>query len=447
MKKILALAAVILLSRLVVGQDSSSYSLQQCIKYGIDNHNSIKNAQLDADGADSRIKETIGTGLPQVNGKLDFVDNLAIQSQFLPANIFNPSAPADEIVPLAFGLQYSGNANVTVNQLIFDGTFFVGLEAARAYKELSKRSITQSKIEVAKNVTSAYYMVLVGQEQLEFLQTNKGTLDSLLRDTRIMYENGFVEKLDVDRIEVNLNNTNIEIDKVKRLNETSMQLLKFQMGMPLDMEVTLTDDLEGLKSSLSSPGDVSPNFESRIEYRLLESQKLLHELDRKRYKVMAYPSAGAFLSAGYNTGQNELGEWFQTSNWREYAMFGVSIQVPIFSGFTRKHRMAQAQTSVDKTENDLKMLELSISFEVAQYKNQLENALSTMKSYERNVELAESVYNTTKIKYKAGVGSNLEVVEAEGSLKQAKSNYNSAIYDALMAKMNLDKALGKLYTE
>lgn len=431
-----------------LGQDSSStMSLQQCVKYGVENHLSIKNASLDADGANSRIKETIGTGLPQINGKIEFVDNLNIQNQFLPANIFDPSAPSDLIVPVAFGLQYSGNANVTVSQLVFDGTYFVGLQAAKAYKDLMQKSIEQSKIEVAQNISSAYYMVLVGEEQLKFLNNNKGTLDSLLRDTRIMYENGFVEKLDVDRIEVNVNNINIELEKVKRLNETSMMLLKFQMGMDLNADLKLSDDLSGLKSALSDPGAVAPNFESRIEYRLLKSQKTLYELDRKRYQVMAYPSVGAFLNLGYNTGQNELGEWFKTDNWKGYSMLGVSVNVPIFSGFTRKHKMAQSQTTIDQTDNNLKMLELSISLEVAQYKNQLQNALNTMKAYDKNVVLAESVYETTKIKYKAGVGSNLEVIEAEGSLKESKSNYNSAIYEALMAKLNLDKALGKLFTE
>lgn len=448
MKKLFAVLALSQLTFLVNGQDSSAtMSLQQCIKYGVENQLTIKNAQLDADGASSRVKETIGTGLPQVNGKLEFIDNLNIQNQFLPANIFDPSAPSDLIVPVAFGLQYSGNANVTVSQLVFDGTFFVGLEAARAYKDLMKKSIEQSKTEVVKNISSAYYMCLVGQEQLEFLNNNKGTLDSLLRDTRIMYENGFVEKLDVDRIEVNVNNIDIEIQKVERLNETSILLLKYQMGMDLESNLTLSEDLTSLKSSLAAPGEVAANFENRIEYRLLQSQKVLYELDRKRYKVMAYPSVGAFLNMGYNTGQNELGEWFTPDNWRGYSMVGVAVNVPIFSGFTRKHKMDQAQTTIDQTDNNLKMLELSISLEVAQYKNQLQNALNTMKSYEKNMVLAESVYNATMIKYKAGVGSNLEVIEAEGSLKQSKSNYNSAIYDALMAKLNLDKALGKLFTD
>lgn len=268
----------------------------------------------------------------------------------------------------------------------------------------------------------------------------------MLSDTRVLFDNGFVEKIDVLRLEVNLTNLKVEVDKASRSLEIALDLLKYQMGMPISENVTVAEKLEDFKSELT-PETSQSNPENRIEYQLLQERLALMQLDEKNEKVKLLPSMAAFANLGYNTGQQEFGETFKTGNYRRYSMIGVSLDVPIFSSFRRKHRIAQANINVQETELQITSLSRTIDFQAKQASSDLQNALDNLKSLEKNIELAQEVYDIAQIKYKTGVGTNLEVIQAESDLKLAKTNYNAAMYDALVAKMNLKAALGTLYNE
>ncbi|GHB82887.1 TolC family protein [Persicitalea jodogahamensis] len=427
-------------------QAQTPYTLEAAVDYAIKNNLNIKNTQLDSKSAESRIGEIRAAGLPQVSATAGLIDNLIIQTAFLPAFIGGGS-PDDPPVAVQFGVKYQSNVSATLNQLIFSGSYIVGLRAAATYRELAKKNVTQSKVTVAEAVTKAYYSAQVAVERAKVLDLNIERLDTLMRDTRATFEAGFVEKIDVDRLEVQLNNLKTERQNVQNLIELSYTLLKFQMGMPLTDQIVLTDIVdESDANSLPAPISNAVDYSKRIEYSLLNTQGELAELDIKRIRSGYLPTASAFASYGYNSGRNNFGEIF-SQKWFNNSAIGLNIQIPIFDGLTKKYQLQQAQITSDKVKVGRDLLTQSIDLQVQQANITLTNSLQTLETQQRNVDLAEEVVRVSKIKYQEGVGSNIEVINAESSLKEAQTNYFAALYDVLIAKVDLSKARGELYEE
>ncbi len=443
---------LILFSKGVWAQEETSaaksaggtYSLKQCIDFALQNHEQIKNAELENQVSQAKVKETVGIGLPQVSGKFDVTGNVEVQKQFVPGDAFGPG-DANELTALGFGVPYSNNANVTISQLVFSGSYLVGLQAAKVYKELSQKQLSKTKIDVVEGVTKAYYSTLVAEERLKLLQINKDQLDALLSDMKVMYENGLTEKLELQRLSVNINNLKTEIQKIENLVVVSQQLLKFQMGADMNAEITLSENLESYVSNLTPATEQTANYTNRIEYKQLETQQLLQELDLKNKKIQRYPSLGAFASMGYTAGGLDFAQSFEFADWEPYMMVGLSLKVPIFSGFQSAYQIQQSSLKLKQIDNNFNLLKRSIDFETSQTQKDYQNVLSTLEIHKENIELAKEVFDVTKIKYKEGYASNLEVVQSESDLKEAQSNYFGAIYDALVAKVALDKALGNLH--
>ncbi len=435
-------------SGIAQSQDSAYVlNIEQCIAYALQNNDSLKNAQLDVRAANYQVRETVGLGLPQVNGEVSYTNDFAIRTSFLPAEFLG--GEPGTMAPVKFGIPHSATVGLTVNQLIFDGSYLVGLQASNVYQDLSRKAEKRTQVDIIYNVTKAFYTVLINEERAELLQQNYHQLDSLLRETRIMYENGFSEKIDVDRVRLRFNNINTELANINRALFLSKQLLKFQIGMPLNNELELNGSLDNLDLdfNLESISD-DFTFEQRIEYSILQTQKQLAILNLKNNRVANYPSLYGFLGMGYNAGTDNFSELTNFSdNWFSYGNFGLTLSIPIFSGLQRHYTSQQAKIEVFKSENSLNNLKKAINLELVTAKTQLENSLATLESEKENMELARGIFSATKIKYQEGLGSNLEVIEAETSYKEAETNYYSAMFDALVAKIDLEKALGILNKE
>jgi outer membrane protein TolC len=436
---------LLLLSNVVFSQQS--FTLREAIEFTIKNHISIKNAQLDILNAEARVREIKGIGLPQVNANIAYTNNLIIQKVFIPAKTFDPKAADGDVIAAEFGVANSGQAGIGLSQLLFDGSYLLGLKAADVYKELSKKALVQTKQQSAENVIKAYYSILVNEERMKLLMLNIGRLDSLLRDTRAMNVQGFVEKIDVQRLEVQLSNLKTETKNVERLQELSYHLLKFQMGKKVSETITLTDKLSDINVSEFTPeNELDLKYGNRIEYSILQTQNRLAELDLKNQKVAALPKVVLTGNYNYSTGRPQFFDLF-SKPWVNGASLGFAIQVPIFDGFQRKYKIEQSRNNLQKVKQSFDLLENSIDLQVKQGQITLKNAYETLQEQKSNMELAKEIVRVTKIKYKQGVGSNLEVINAEISYKEAQTNYFTTFYNALIAKVDLDKALGKLYNE
>lgn len=428
---------------------TQAFSLQQAIDYALQSSATVQNAQLDVQSAKARVGEIRAVGLPQVTAQGQLMDNLIIPTAFLPATFGrDPKTVPPDAPPQAFqfGVQYTGSASINASQLIFDGSYFVGLKAASTYNQLAQKSLTQSKVSTVESVTKAYYGVLVAQERLKLLEYNVKRLDTLFQQTQLQYQNGFVEKIDVDRIEVQFNNLKVDQQRTTRLVELNWALLKFQMGYSPNAPIELTDQLlpENVENlQVDTQGKL--DYGQRIEYSLLQTQKELNLLDLKNNRTGYYPRLVAIGSFGYNHGSNEF-DFFNRA-WFSNASIGLNLTIPIFDGLSKHYKIQQTKLAYQKTINSTRQLEYSIDLQVQQARINLTNGLDALKTQRRNLELAERVAQVSKIKYQQGVGSNIEVINAEASFKEAQTNYYSALYDAIIAKIDVDKATGKLYTE
>jgi outer membrane protein TolC len=438
-------AGLFLLGSLVA--NAQSFSLKQAVDYAITHQVQVKNSQIDLQNASAKISEIKAMGLPQVNGSLALTNNIVLQRVFIPARIFNPAAPEGELIAAKFGVENSGFANVTLSQLVFDGTYLLGLKASSVYKDLAVKSLTQSKQQVAENVTKAYYGILVNEKRLGLLSLNVARLDTLLKETRALNKQGFVEKIDVQRLDVQANNLRTELENVFRLQELSISLLKFQMSYPMDEPIRLSETLDQVELStfnLNLKGEFS--YANRIEYSILQTQENLAELDVKSIKAGYLPRLLLNANYGYNAGANAFGD-LMTKQWFDNSAITVALQIPIFDGYSKKYKAIQSQNNLQKVRQSFDLLKSSIDMQRSQAKITLKNALESMKEQKANLDLANEISRVTRVKYQNGVGSNLEVLNAESSIKESQANYFTALYNALIAKVEVEKANGTLYID
>jgi outer membrane protein TolC len=441
--KYLAVFAIILFAKATNAQQS--FTLKEAIDYAIKNHASIKNANLDMLNADARVSEIKALGLPQVNGSVNYTNNFQIAKFFVPAKQFNPAAGDDEVSALKFGVPQTGNAGISLSQLLFDGSYTLGLKAADVYKELSAKSLIQTKHQIAEAVSKAYYGILVNEERLKLLQVNIGRLDTLIRETKAMNAQGFVEKLDVQRLEVQANNLKTETKNIERLQELSFYLLKFQMGMKIEEPIELKENLANIALSEIQPEEVTDfKYANRMEYSILQTQQRLAELDIKNQKAAALPRVSLIANYGFNNGRQKFGQLF-TDPWFSNGSAGIGVQVPIFDGFRRKYKTIQSENELRKVKNGYTILENSIDMQVKQATISLKNSWESLQENQKNMDLAKEIVRVSKIKYKQGVGTNLEILNAEAALKEAQTNYFTSLYNALISKVDLEKAKGEIY--
>jgi outer membrane protein TolC len=424
-------------------------TLQACLDYALQHHPSMKEAQLDVQSAEAVVGEVRAIGLPQVNGKLQLLDNYKIQTQFLPAVFFaedpinNPPPPDAAPIPVQFGTQFMGDAGISISQLVFDGTYFLGLKAADTYTELAREAVALKEADVLANVSKAYYSLLVVRERLEVLRKTHARLADLLRETKAMNENGFVEELDVDRLQVSYNNMANDIARLEKMEASSLALLKFNMGMSVSEPLEVEGDLETLQ--VQPLEQASFQASDRPEYGVMEVQRKLDLMNIRRYQLGYYPSVVAFFNAGFNSGSNTFEQYkLNGDTWFRYGTLGVQVNIPIFDGLQKKYQIKQAKIDLERTELTMRTLENAFRLEQETSYQSLSANMGTLDAQSANLALANKVVEKTRVKYQAGVGSSLEVIAAETDLAMALGSYYSALYEALMAKVEYDKSLGKL---
>jgi outer membrane protein len=416
-----------------------TFTLTQAIDYAFKNQAAVLNAQLDEQIAKNTVKQTTGIGLPQVSGSFSFQDFLKLPTSLLPGDFFEQ--PGTQ-VPVQFGVKYQSALGLEASQLLFDGSYLVGLQAAKTYKELSIRNSKRTKIETAVAVSKAYYSVLVSNEQLGLLDANLLRLHKSLHDIEAYYKNGLVEKVDVDRLRVLTNNLETERENVLRLLALNTNLLKFQMGMPIEANLTLSDTIKELSLTAEVLVSDSLAYKNRVEFSLGQTQKKLNELNLKRYKSEFLPSIVAFGSTSNSYQNNSFSQLY--SNYYPTSLVGLKLSLPIISGGQRIYKIKNARLEVQKSTNDLANLQNGINLEINQAKTSFLNGLQSLENQKRNMELSKEVLRISKVKYEQGVGSSLEVTAAETSLKESQNNYINALYESLINKVNLDRALGRI---
>jgi len=442
----------------VVAQQRHEFSVQQAIEFASKNNIQVKNALEEVKVQREINREVTSLAYPQFSGSIsaNHFPNVAIQTfpNFIAAATYgvleeegvkdgngNPIvSPSDfGFIRAQFGTKFNTSYGVDFSWVLFDGQVFVGLLARDAVLDLAKKNVEVTEEQIKANIYKIYYQLVVGKKQLESVDANIALLEKLLRDTKLLYENGFAEKLDIDKTSVSLTNLKTERTKLENSLTIGNSGLKFLMGMPQQDVLILTDTLndDEIKKDIA---EATYTYTDRKEFQQIEIAEKLGEYNIKRYRLSRIPSLAAFGSYSRITQGNKLSfnKTFPSS------VIGLKVTVPLFEGFAKEARYKKAFYELNQTKNSKEQLKQSIDMEVEQARIKIRNAIITMDAQKENQELAQKVYNTQKKKYEQGLGSNLDIINAQTELKTAQTNYFSAVYDAIIARIDYLKATGKL---
>lgn len=419
---------------------TNSFSVKQAVDYGIKNSVAVKNALVDIQIQKQVNREVTAAAFPQINGSFSMNDYLDIPTTLLPAEI--TGGPAGTFIPVRFGTKYTANGGIDVEQLLFDGQVFVGLQARKAVLDFSTKTAEVTQEMIKANIYKVYYQLVIGHKQVASIDANIERFEKLLADTKEIFKNGFAERLDVDKVQVQLNNLYTEKNKIENQLQVGNAGLKFLINMPQKQTLILTDTLseDELKASVL---DQEYNYNDRKEFQLLTVAAKLNEYNIRRYKLSRIPTIAAFGSYQKNAQRTKF-DFFKGGDWFTTSLIGLKINVPIFDGFARRSKIEKAKLELQKTKNNIEQIRESIDNDVISARLTMSSAMATIDNQKKNVALAEKVYYTTKLKYEQGLGSNQEIYTAQSELKMAQTNYYSALYDAINAKIDFLKAVGKL---
>lgn len=425
--------------------NKTSFSLQEAIDYSMKHSPNYMNAELDLKSAEYRKNEIRGLGLPQINGSIDIKDYINIPTSLLPAQIFG--GPEGSFIPVKFGTKYNATAGLSASQLIFSSDYIFALKASKEFMNLSKITVTRSKSELVSQVSRAYYLVLVYRETEKLFEKNIERLKKLYADTKVSNEQGFVELIDVERIEVLYNNQITEKEKLEQNIVVLESALKFQMGYNINDPITLTEDLNSA-IEYQELSTTKVDITQRPDYKQLQANQTLLDIDVKRLKWGYMPTLSAYGSYQFNAQRNEFNfandKNDPSKQWFKVALVGATLNLNIFDGLQRHYKIQQAKVSAIKNQNSIKILQLGAEVETASASVAYNNAYKSMNSQKKNMGLAQHIVESTQKKYKEGVGPNMDVISAETTLKEAETNYITAVYNMIVAKIDYQKATGTL---
>ncbi|WP_298140116.1 TolC family protein [Flavobacterium sp.] len=424
-------------------KESYSFSLKQAIEHAIQNNYSVINANRDIEAAKQKKWETTTIGLPQINGAVGYVNNFELQKSLIPAEIFGGTPGTFQEV--AFGTKHSMNASATLSQLIFDGSYLVGLQSAKTYLKISENAKVKTAQEIKEIVVNSYGNVLLADESILILQKNKGILEKTLSDTKEIYKNGLIEEENVEQLQITLSSINSSLENVKRQKTIANDMLKLILGINLENQLSLTDKLENLTLSnldlavLREEFNVTNNIDYQIGQNLQTSKELLLKLEKSK----ALPSLGAAVNFGYNAFGNEFQFFTSNQKWLNYSNLGINLNVPIFSSFGRSSRTQQAKIALEQSKTQLTETEQKLRLQFEKSKSDYEFSLEQLSTSKSNLNLAERIENKNQIKFTEGLSSSFDLTKAQEQLYSAQQNYLQAMLDVINKRASLEKLLNK----
>tara|TARA_B100000686_G_scaffold153516_1_gene160901 strand:- start:1882 stop:3219 length:1338 start_codon:yes stop_codon:yes gene_type:complete len=442
MRKIL-FTSLLLISFLSFSQ-KKNLTLEECISLALENNENLKNSYLEEKISTALSKEYLSVGLPQISFDGGIKYNHEVQKSIIDISRFMPGVPEGTEQEVQFGQTYDGRMDLYVNQMIFNGSYFVGVSASRELIRLSEKMTKRNIIDIYESVQKAYFTALNTKSRIDLVNENLDRLSELLDQTNKLYENGFVEKLDIDRITVSYNNLKSEKIKADRLYDLSISVLKFQIGLPIEIEIELIGELSEDMINNFSYELKDFDYSKRIEYSILQTDKNLKSYDLKNNRSQYLPQIYANYNYGYNSSASQSNLFFNSDRWKKFGTLGFLVVIPIFDGFLKRSKINQSKYKIEQIENQMMFLERSINLQINQSLANFENSKESLEITRKNLNLARDVYYASEKKYSEGVGSNLELIDSNNSLKTAQNQYYNALYESVIASIDIKKTLGVL---
>jgi len=442
LNKAIAWIGLTILALPVLAQEKHAFSIQQTLDYAKKNNVQVKNALLDIQIQEQTNREVTGSALPQIKATGSLVYNAKLPISLIPAEFFGGTPGTFEELP--FGVKWNSTGGISLNQLLFDGQVFVGLKARKTLIDFQEKNGEITEENIRTNIYKIYYQLLVSKTQIELIDSNISLINKLQHDTKVMYDNGFAEKLDMNKLEVQ--QANLQTDKTNTLNQVANGYLglKVLMGMPVKDSLLLTDTLNDEQVKQGIPDISSFDYNQRKEFQYASLGIQLNGFDVKRYKAAKIPTLS--LNGYYNkNAQRDRFDFFsKNGDWFGISAFTINLNIPIFTGFSANARIARAKLVLQQSVNQQEALKINIDNEIETAKNNFNSAVSSLDYQKKNMALAEDVYQQTKKKFEIGTGSQTEINQAQTDLKTAQTNYINSLYNAIIAKVDFLKATGKL---
>jgi outer membrane protein len=417
-------------------------SLQEAVKFAVAHNETVKKALLDEESAGYKIKETKGSGLPQLNAVGNVTAFPALATQLLPGEL---AGQPGTMIPVQFGTKYNTTGGLQLSQLIFRKSFFVGLEAANTTRDLYALRTQMNQEQVIYNVSSAYLQLLQTREQFNTIDANFKRLEQLEKILRLQYQNDVATKVQLNRVTVSKTNLENTRQTLNAAFEQQKNALKFFMGLPMDQDITLAENTPVLTAPVLAQ-DANAVLAERVDYKLLQTQKNLLKLNVNNIQSGYFPSVSAFGNYNYNAQRNEFNFFDTNQPWFKAVSIGLQLNVPIFDGMQRRNQIRQAQIEVAKVDEDIHQLTRSTQMGLKNAQTQMQTSLSAIQAQERNVALAQEVYRNTNELYKEGLSPLTELLDTEVNLREAQTNLNNERLKYQLAQLNYLQAKGELNT-
>ena len=418
---------------------TNSFGLQQAIAYALEhNYNNI-NAGRDIAISKQKKWETTAMGLPQINAAIDYQNNIVLQKSLLPAEIFG--GPAGTFAEVAFGTKQNMAARGSLSQLIFDGSYIVALQASKAYLQFFENAKKKTNGEIKELITNSYGNILLAEESINILEKNKVVLEKNLNDAEQIFKNGLGEQEAAEQIAITLSSVKISLERVKRLREISLNMLKIQMGLKISDTLKLTDSLENLSvtSSLSATTAAKFSVTNNIDYQIANSMVTQKRLLLKLEKAKALPSLAAIVNLGANAFSQSFTFMNSSQRWFNYSNVGVSLNIPIFSSFARSARTQQAKLEFEKAQTQLTEAEQMLQLQFQKAKSDLEFNLAEYTTTKNSLDLAERIERKQQIKFKEGLSTSFEFSEAQRQLYAEQQKHLQSMVNIITSRAALEK--------
>jgi len=444
MKKNLLLVALFIANAAFAQEQKTihAFSLTDAVSYAQKNNLQVKNSLLDIDIQMQTNREIASAALPTIGSNLSGTNFLTIPTSLLPGQIFGGAAGT--FIPVQFGTKFNSTYGVNFSQILFDGQVFIALQARATSLDWKRKNAALTEENIKANIYKIYYQLSASKTQLNILDANIERLQKLANDAAVMYKNGFAEKLDVDKVNVQLNN--LQTEKLKANNSVTIGFmgLKMLMGMPVKDSLVLTDIIN--ESNLSTDVLYEDNFEYglRKDFQYLSTIQKLSQFNIKRYQLSFLPTITMNGAYTKNAQRTKFDFFDSDGNWFKTSLIGLNINLPIFTGMSRMAKVNKAKLELQQVDNQMTALKNNIDNELSQAKLNYMSSVATVNFQKKNMQLAENVYSQTKKKFEAGAGSNTEISAAQADLVAAQNNFMNALYTALISKVDLLKASGKL---